>query len=281
VKSQNVTAEIYRRNWDRDRMTLLQDSATGKYIFRIEGFCPICATPAKFTAVREDPLSEEWWPSWFRDFLICDGCGSVPRHRALFATVERYYPNWRQLDIHESSGGAYAASLKLRNEAASYLDTQYDPSIGFGNMHERGYRSEDLEAQTFADEQFDLVITQDVFEHLFDPAAAIREIARTLRPGGAYICTVPIVMGSAPSRRRARLVNGRIENLLEPQYHINPMSEQGSLVCVDWGYDIAAFLTQESGLVVTIVNIDDPSRGIRAAYNEVIVAQKLKAPSIL
>lgn len=260
---------------------LSKDAASGKYIFRTEGFCPICATPATFAAVHEAPLNAELWPFWFRDFLLCDGCGSIPRHRALFATVERYYPNWRQLDIHESSGVAYAASLKFRKEGASYLDTQYDPSIGFGNVHERGYRSEDLEAQTLGREQFDLVVTQDVFEHLFDPAAAIREIARTLRPGGAHICTVPIVRGSAPSRRRARLVDGRVEHLLEPQYHGNPMSAEGSLVCVDWGYDIAAFLAREFGLVVTIVNIDDLSRGIRAAYNEVIVAQKLEAPSIL
>jgi SAM-dependent methyltransferase len=252
-----------------------QDPVSGKFVFRVDGFCPICAVPATFIATRDDALDVQWWPHWFRDALICDKCGSLPRHRALFATIERYYPNWRQLDIHESSGIAHAASLKLRTGAASYTDTQYDPSIGFGSMHEHGYRSEDLEAQTFPDERFDLVVTQDVFEHLFNPGAAIREIARTLRPGGAHICTVPIVRGSEPSRRRARLVDRRIQHLLEPQYHGNPVSAEGSLVCIDWGYDIATFLARESGLVVTIVYIDDIGRGIQAAYNEVLVAQKL------
>ncbi len=36
-------------------------------------------------------------------------------------------------------------------------------------------------------------LTQDVFEHLFDPAAAFREIARTLQPGGAHVFTTLLV----------------------------------------------------------------------------------------
>jgi SAM-dependent methyltransferase len=50
-----------------------------------------------------------------------------------------------------------------------------------------GVRCEDLQALTFADESIDLHITQDVFEHLLDPRAAFREIARTLRVEGAHI----------------------------------------------------------------------------------------------
>jgi ubiquinone/menaquinone biosynthesis C-methylase UbiE len=46
------------------------------------------------------------------------------------------------------------------------------------------------EAQSFPAESFDIVVTQDVFENLFAPDRAIKEIARTLRPGGAHIMTV-------------------------------------------------------------------------------------------
>ncbi|WP_371419407.1 methyltransferase domain-containing protein [Bradyrhizobium sp. CCBAU 051011] len=35
----------------------------------------------------------------------------------------------------------------------------------------------------FADDTFDLVITQDVFEHIFRPDLAISDIARTLKIG--------------------------------------------------------------------------------------------------
>jgi len=42
---------------------------------------------------------------------------------------------------------------------------------------------------------FDLVITQDFFEHVLRPAKAFAEIARTLKPGGALIYAVPYDLG--------------------------------------------------------------------------------------
>ena len=44
-----------------------------------------------------------------------------------------------------------------------------------------GYRCEDIERQTFADETFDLVISQDVMEHVFRPDLSYRQIYPTLR----------------------------------------------------------------------------------------------------
>lgn len=38
---------------------------------------------------------------------------------------------------------------------------------------------------------FDVVIASDVLEHIADDAAAVREVARVLKPGGIFISTVP------------------------------------------------------------------------------------------
>lgn len=43
----------------------------------------------------------------------------------------------------------------------------------------------------FADDQFDLVCSEYVFEHLPDPESALAEIDRVLRPGGSFIVLVP------------------------------------------------------------------------------------------
>lgn len=244
----------------------------GQHVFRHEGHCPICGKAAVFTARHQ----------WFRDHLICETCRSIPRERALFAVVEMYYPDWRSFDIHESSPVKRGASLKFQREAKSYLATQFDPALPLGTVDAaRSFRNENLEQQTFADESFDLVITQDVFEHVFHPDRAISEIARTLRPGGAHICTVPITRKAQPSVRRAALVDGKIVHHLEPQYHGNPISSEGSLVTVDWGYDIASYLARASGLDVTMVVIDDIDRGIRAALIEVLVCRKPAAETIV
>jgi len=244
---------------------------TDGYVLRTEGVCPVCEQAATFAAKDR----------WLRDHYLCLNCNAQPRERALFAVLAQLRPDWRSLNIHESSPGT-AASRRLADQARGYLASQYDPSIPWGSTHPTGgWRSEDLENQTFADASFDLVVTQDVMEHVFAPDRAMAEIARTLRPGGMHICTVPIVNKDKPSVRRARRkADGTVEHLLEPVFHGNPMDPNGSLVTVDWGYDIAAYWDRASGLSTTIWTIDDPGRGIQAEYIEVLVSRKLGVPDL-
>jgi SAM-dependent methyltransferase len=142
-----------------------------------------------------------------------------------------------------------------------------------GTLH-HGYRCENLESLTFADRTFDLHVSQDVFEHLFDPEAALREIARTLKAGGAHVFTVPLVRKHEPTRRRALRNGTAIKHLLPEEYHGNPIDEKGSLVTFDYGFDIADFIQRTTGMTTTIVHIDDLTRGIRAEYIEVCVSRK-------
>lgn len=53
-----------------------------------------------------------------------------------------------------------------------------------------------------AADSFDLVFSEYVFEHLPDPAAALTEIERVLRPGGSFVVLVP-----NPNHYYARLAN--------------------------------------------------------------------------
>lgn len=235
------------------------------FLLEVDGVCPVCEQQVTFTA-KDD---------WLRDHFLCGNCGSQPRERALMKVLADLRPDWRSLAIHESSPGT-AASRRLAAEAPGYVSSHYGPGVPLGTAHPQwGWRCEDLENQTFPDKSFDLVVTQDVFEHLFAPDRAIAEVARTLKPGGFHICTVPIVNKAAPSVRRARRDRqGKIEHLMEPVYHANPIDVQGSLVTVDWGYDIADYLDEASGLSTTIWTLDDMSRGIRAEYIEVLVSRK-------
>ena len=189
--------------------------------------------------------------------------------------IQTRYPNWRDLAIHESSPVNRGASVKLAQRCGSYTASQYDPLLGFGNFHPlAGYRSENLEKQTFPNEAFDLVITQDVFEHIFDAPAAFKEIARTLRPGGAHIFTTPLVNKGQPSEKWASMSEAGIVYDHPPEYHGNPMSAEGSLVTWHWGEDIVRYIKNASGLDTEIIALDDLKLGIRAEYIEVLMTTR-------
>lgn len=246
------------------------------YRFSHPGICSICETETVFSATGP----------FFRNTLCCLKCNSRPRHRALMHVLKTFFPKWRDLAIHEGSPGWDPLSKRLTSECKNYTASQYDIRVPFGSVVDaprhlaRRYNSENLEDQTFADNSFDLVLTQDVFEHIFRPDLAIKEIARTLKIGGATLMTAPIVMRQHASRRRAFIENGQVKHLLEPQYHGNPLPGEGALVTVDWGYDIVAYLQKHSQLSFLMIKIDDVDKGIRGELNEVIIGFKRPIPAI-
>ena len=239
---------------------------TEGYEFRHLGYCDICEHEVEFSAAKP----------WFRDFLFCPNCGSIPRERALMQVLKRYCPDYRKRHIHESSPLDRGVSQRLRMKCRQYSASQYFPDQPLGSFSEQyNARNETLEAMTLADASVDLVITQDVMEHVLEPAAAFREIARILKPGGAHIFTVPLVRKSEPSRPRAtRNPDGSVNYLLDPQYHGNPVDSKGALVTMDWGYDIVRAIHEASGMPSQIIFIDDIDRGIRAEFIDVIVSLK-------
>lgn len=239
-----------------------------KAVLKNSGYCSTCGQDVTFIA--RDP--------WLRDHYRCSNCGSVPRERALMQAIETYFPNWRSLTIHESSPANRAASMRLSQECSQYIPSQFFSDRERGSITGR-LRCENLEALTFADESIDLHVTQDVLEHVFHPSKVFSEIARTLKPGGAHIFTVPIVNKHKPSALRARVDDGGQISYIEPPiYHGNPISDKGSLVTVDWGFDICRYIFNSCGLFTHIFQIDDLSKGIRAEYIEVLITVKSPTP---
>jgi SAM-dependent methyltransferase len=190
------------------------------------------------------------------------------------AVLQERYPQWRSLTIHESSPGNRGASKRIAEGCERYIPSHWFADRPCGDMVGR-FRCENLERLTFADESIDLHVTQDVMEHVLRPELAFAEIARTLKPGGAHIFTVPLVNREQPSRMRIEVdATGGIRHLQPPEYHGNPIDHSGSLVTVDWGFDIQRYIFDAGGLDTQIVALDDLDRGIRAQYIEVLVTMK-------
>lgn len=234
--------------------------------FNYPGFCPLCEKKTTFSSTNE----------WFRDFLKCGICKSIPRERALMHVIKMFFPNYRGLSVHESSPANRGASQKLRIECPNYSASQFFYDVQPGSIHKpTGFRCENLEAMTFEDRSFDLFITQDVMEHIFEPDKAFREIARVLKPGGAHIFTAPLInKGKKSECWAARDAKGEIIYHHEPEYHGNPVDSKGALVTMHWGYDIAEFILTKAKTPTTIIMIDNIELGIRAEYIEVLVSRK-------
>lgn len=226
------------------------------------GTCPICERHAIF--IKAGP--------WLRDEFLCYRCRSIPRWRALIHVIQTRFPNWRDLHIHESSPGG-PASQKLARECRSYVATHFFPDVPPGQM-KNGFRCENLEQQTFADDSFDLVVTSDVFEHVLDPARGFSEIGRTLRLGGAHVFTVPWYWWKKTLVRAVRGGDGTIANVEPADYHGNPIDEKGSLVVTEWGPDLCDFIYRTSGLTTTAILIRDMKMGLAGEFCDVFVSTK-------
>ncbi len=252
---------------EKKEASLKENEKKNEIFFKCKGYCPSCDSDVTFSSKNQD----------FRSSFWCENCESRPRERALMKVIEEHYPNWRELKIHESSPANRATSIKLSRQCKNYIRSQYDTSFPLGCIHRDGYYCENLENQTFDDESFDLVITQDVMEHIFDIDSAFKEIARTLGPGGAHIFTTPLVNFTNPTEEWARKKrNGDIEFLHKPEYHGNPMNPKGALVTYHFGYDICDRIFNACKLHTAIIRIDDLRYGIRARLNEVLVSYKPK-----
>ena len=248
------------------KITDFYETKLGTFYFKQKGYCPCCEEETFFIAKN----------SWLRDYFKCLVCGSLPRERALMLTIKNEYTNWSNLKIHESSPGERGHSKLLKEKARFYIQTHFYRDKALGTVI-NGFRNENLESQTFQDETFDLVITADVMEHIYNPAEAFREIHRTLKPGGAHILSVPLVNKHRSTQKWATMnPDGSPNFLYEPDWHGNPIDKQGSPVTFHWGYDIKDFISTCTGDECEIFFIDDLYYGIRAEYIEIIVARKTK-----
>lgn len=211
---------------------------------------------------------------WYRDQLLCRHCGSIPRERALGWCLSTFAPDWRSLDLHECSPAERAISLRMSRECEKYIATQYFPDVTPGSV-EKGVRCENLQALTFPDESIDLHVHLDVLEHVNDPGACFAEMKRTLRPGGRMIFTTPVYRTKAATERRAYIGPDQVNHFAEPEYHGNPISDDGALVTFHYGQDLADIIAAAApGCGVNMITMLDARLGILGEFREVFVVTK-------
>lgn len=237
-----------------------------------DSHCPICDQIRRFSA------ADDYYSC--RDSLRSVECplgNCVTRERAIAQVLFSLYPraSIASLTIHEAAPTTRGMALWLRQNCPGYTATGYFPQVPFGTMQGK-LRNEDLENQTFADGSFDVVVHLDVMEHLFQPFQALREICRTLKPGGRCIFTAPTYPDLVKSRQVAWLrEDGSLHVDGKPEYHGNPQRpEDGALVTWRYGYDLPVLIARETSFDVEVRRWQAKDEAIMGYMTEVYVLTK-------
>lgn len=245
--------------------------------FAFEGYCIVCGRVSEF-AVSSMYSSGTYpddrpRPNW-REHAACPGCSFVNRLRGalhvLFQEVapqrsDRIYlteqstPLFRWFDTH------------FENVTGSeYLGADVPAGVTVG-----GLRNEDVQALSFDDGAFDLVISFEVMEHVPFPQRGFKELRRVLADGGTLFLTVPFSYEHKDDLVRARLEpDGTITHLEPPEYHGNPIDPENGALCFRYfGWDITHML-QEAGFTDVSLHFYWSRRlGYLGPTNSVIVAR--------
>jgi hypothetical protein len=157
-------------------------------------------------------------------------------------------------------------ALLLRGRFARYIGSEYAPSE---EDRARIYPvpHQDITNLTFPDGGFDLVVSNEVLEHVPSLERAFSEIARVLAPGGVLLATFPFAYFAEDTQVRAVLrEDGTVSHLCEPEYHGNPMDpEGGSLVFQVPGWDVLPLALRQGFRSAAMHFVSSKARGITGA----------------
>lgn len=147
----------------------------------------------------ERHLTTEWTPAFFEASL-----GPLANRR-------------RVLDY--GCGMGYSYQRLLRSHVQEYIGADVS-NVAIEDARAKGCAAEKISddgSVSLPDASCDGAVISEVFEHLWDPLSAARELCRVLEPGGMLIATVPN-FGYLPWRMLALL---RAQVPLEPPSHEN------------------------------------------------------------
>jgi SAM-dependent methyltransferase len=205
------------------------------------GLCNICGWKGEF-APREG-LST-------RESYACGKCRANQRYRDQAALIIDEFSKGRSAFLSNAVSSGHFSDVHIYEPALKgpfvsafkalpqYVRSYFWPDRPFGTVNADGVRNEDITSLTFADNSFDLVITSDVMEHVYDYQAAFSEISRVLRRGGIHVFSIPNDWPfPTQSVRRVEMRDG-VEHHIKPARYHNSGDGAPCIVYTDFGADL-------------------------------------------
>jgi len=269
-KANYIKYPIYARD-----LTVTEKIASFAKVMPIE--CTVCGSLSLIRITNNN----------FRENCYCIRCSSFNRQRQIAFVLCNAIANKKVKSLRDLSsinhlsiyntetGGSLHQYLKQIN---GYVCSEYFGEQYKGGDYIEGRMHQDLMSLSFNDNQFDFIISTDVFEHIADPYIAHQEVHRVLKPGGRHIFTVPFYQTEILDEKRASMnERGELIHHKEPIYHIDPIRPEGVLVFNIFSIEMLSKLAR-IGFRTNMHHMYRPLNGILGPNGLVFEAIKQTAP---
>jgi hypothetical protein len=216
-------------------------------IFKVKGFCIPCYKEVDFIVDMQSggkKINDLYYPN-LRERLVCPLCHMNNRQRLVATIIKQTVIDERKKVIYfmEQVTPIFLYFKNLyKNKiiiGSEYLGAHFKS----GEEYE-GINHQDIENLSFRDDSIDLIVSNDVFEHVPNPQKAFSECYRTLKKNGIMIFTIPFYSDLSKSVSRANLEGGVVNFILPKVFHGNPVTQDVSLVFTDVGGDIFSWFKE-------------------------------------
>lgn len=235
MQSEYALREHYERSLTRDTKP-----------FSVSAYCYPCRKEVQLRVSYEYSYVRDGvrLPNW-REHLVCPHCRLNNRMRASLHLFEQIVKPGRNSSLYISEQVTLLYRWLTRNyrdvRGSEYMGT----TIPFGSTDKRGIRNESITHLSFPPNEFDCVLSFDVFEHVPNVQQAFHELHRVLKPDATLFFTVPFDRNAEKNILRARKSeDGKIEHLLPPEYHGDPLNSEGCLAFHWFGWEMVGQLKE-------------------------------------
>ncbi len=208
--------------------------------------------------------------AWFgdqpnlREGLRCE-CGLSNRQRLMFSAVTRLAGDRAPaaVCILERLSPLY---YRLLETLPALLGSEYlEAGYPAGSIHRR--RGEDVRHEDFCDLSYatasvDLLVHNDILEHIPDFRRALREAFRVLRPGGTMLFTCPFFAMPKTIVRARHDSDGTLVELLPREVHGDGLRKGGILAYYNYGWELVDEIRDAGFSEVQVVVDYDVFRGL-------------------
>lgn len=206
------------------QIVLLNDSEEGSGCC---GSAPSCCGGGDYSMFND---TYEGQPGYLPDADLSLGCG-IPTE---FAGIK---PGHHVLDLGSGAGNDCFVARALVGESGhvagiDFTDemvekaTRNAAKLGYSNVR---FVKGDIEAMPFANDRFDVVLSNCVLNLVPDKEKAFSEVWRVLKPGGRFCISDVVLKGDLPPalKQNAEMYAGCVSGALQQEEYLSIIQEQG------------------------------------------------------